>query len=110
MRHEPIDKPIRTIEKNAWTPNGNGLAHTPKVIADQPAPRQLVWSARNNDDWEILIYRYGELWEACFFRWAIHHEHAIGSSFDSVRRRAEQRIHMLEADHLKLTEWRSLLH
>jgi|SRR5215510_1289357 len=110
MKHEPVDKPFRTIEKKPWSFQGNGLENSANVMADQPTPRQLVWSARNNDDWEILVYRYGELWEACFFRWAIHHEHVIGSSFDSVRRRVEQRIHVLEADHLKLTEWRSLLH
>ena len=109
MKHEPVDKPFRTIEKNPWSPHV-GPENNSIVMATQPTQRQLVWSARNNDDWEILIYRYGELWEACFFRWAIHHEHAVGSSFDSVRRRVEQRIHILEAGHLKSTEWRQVLH
>jgi len=109
MKHEPVDKPFRTIEKKPWSAH-SGPENNAIVMANQPTHRQLVWSARNNDDWEILIYQCGELWEACFFRWAIHHEHAMGSSFDSVRRRVEQRIHVLEASHLKLTEWRQVLH
>jgi hypothetical protein len=110
MKHEPVDKPFRAIDKKAWSPHGGGLDNSSIVMAEQVTPRQLVWSARNPDDWEILIYKCGELWEACFFRWAIHHEHAMGSSFDSVLRRVEQRIHILEAGHLKLTEWRQVLH
>src|SRR4030095_9960363 len=69
-------------------------------------PRQLIWSSRKPDDWEILVYKRGESWEACFFRWPIHHEHAAGPSFDSVRQRAEQRIRVLEARRLRTTEWR----
>jgi hypothetical protein len=109
MKNEPIDKPFRTIEK-PWSPHGGSLNNSSIVVAEQPTPRQLVWSARNNDDWEILIYRFGELWEACFFRWAIHHEHAIGSSLESVRHRVEQRIHILEAGHLRSTEWHKVIH
>jgi len=68
--------------------------------------RQLIWSSRKPDDWEILVYKQSNSWEACFFRWPVHHEHAFGPSFDSVRQRAEQRIRVLEARRLKTTEWR----
>ena len=67
--------------------------------------RQLIWSSRKPDDWEILVYKQTEGWEACFFRWPIHHEHATGSSFDFVRQKAEKRIRILEAGRLKSAEW-----
>src|SRR5262245_8863441 len=87
----------------------NQIRNLPPVPQGSSA-RQLVWSGSNHKEWEILIYRTGQRWEACFFRWAIHHEHAIGSSFDSVRVRAEQRIRALETSHLKAAEWREKLH
>ena len=68
--------------------------------------RRLIWASRTPDEWEILVYKQTEGWEACFFRWPIHHEHATGSSFDSVRRRAEQRIRFLKAGRLKGANWR----
>ena len=68
--------------------------------------KQLIWSTRKPDEWEILVYKQTAGWEACFFRWPIHHEHATGSSFDAVRLRAEQRIRFLKAGRLKNTEWR----
>jgi hypothetical protein len=61
---------------------------------------QLIWSSRKPDDWEILVYKQAERWEACFFRWPIYHEHAAGASFASVRQRAEQRIRVLKAPSL----------
>ena len=76
------------------------------ALLEDITTRQLIWSSRKPDDWEILVYKLGESWEACFFRWPIHHEHAAGPSFDSVRQRAEQRIRVLEARRLKTTEWR----
>jgi hypothetical protein len=72
-------------------------------------PRQLIWSSRKPDDWEILVYNTGETWEACFFRWPIHHEHVNGPSFTYVRQRAEQRIYVLEAAGLKTAEWRQTI-
>jgi len=71
--------------------------------------KRLIWSTRKPDDWEILVYKHGEGWDACFFRWPIHHEHATGSSFDAVRQRAERRIRVLEAGRLRATEWRQLV-
>lgn len=106
MNPDNVTSAFWTIEKKAVPPDGGFESHS--VMTEQD--RQLVWSAHNDDDWEILVYKRGQLWEACFFRWAIHHEHAIGSSFDSVRHRAEQRIHLLEADHLRSTEWRKAIH
>jgi len=71
--------------------------------------RQLIWSSRQPDDWEILVYKQPDHWEACFFRWPVHHEHASGPSFDSVRQRAEQRIRVLEVQGLKTTKWRQTI-
>ena len=68
--------------------------------------RRLVWSSRRPTDWEILVYQDGESWEVCFFRWPIHHEHATGTSFDSVKTRAEQRISAIEKRRLKTAVWR----
>ena len=82
-----------------------------KALApDKPALRKLVWSSSTPKGWEILVYRSGELWEACFFCWAIHHEHVISSSLEHVRQRAEQRIRALEKDRLKDVTWRPSLH
>ena len=80
------------------------------TIERQLIERQLIWSSRKPDDWEVLVYKHTEGWEACFFRWPIHHEHATGSSFNSVRRRAEQRIRILEAGRLKKAEWRQTIY
>ena len=71
--------------------------------------RELIWSSHKADDWEILVYNKGETWEACFFRWPIHHEHINGPSFTYVRRRAEQKICVLEAAGLKNAEWRQTI-
>jgi hypothetical protein len=70
----------------------NSAIRSPDMIE-----RQLIWSSQNPADWEILVYKQGERWEACFFRWPSHHEHAAGTSFASVRQRAEQRIRVLES-------------
>ncbi len=76
------------------------------VLSANITERQLIWSSCRPDDWEILVYKRTEGWEVCFFRWPLHHEHATGSSFDSVRQRAEQRIRTLEAGRLRATNWR----
>lgn len=81
-------------------PSGNSPVLSAGVIE-----RQLIWSSLRPDDWEILVYKQTEAWEVCFFRWPLHHEHATGSSFDSVRQRAEHRIRVLEARRLKGTSW-----
>jgi hypothetical protein len=80
------------------------------LVSADMIERQLIWSSRKADDWEILVYKQTDCWEACFFRWPIHHEHATGTSFDAVRQRAEQRIRILEARRLKTTEWRQTIH
>ena len=96
---QQIERPVDGLR------SGNSPVMSANIIE-----RQLIWSSRKPDDWEILVYKQNEGWEACFFRWPIHHEHATGSSFDSVRQRAEQRIHVLEAGRLKKTEWRQTIH
>lgn len=74
------------------------------VSQANPNVRELCWSGHSAEDWEILIYKTNELFEACFFRWPIHHEHVIGTSFESVRHRAESRIRVLEARRFKGTK------
>jgi hypothetical protein len=74
---------------------------------DQPViTRKLVWSFSDPDGGEILIYKRDDLWEACFFLWGIHHEHAIGSSFDRVKNRAEERIRILRKKKFESAVWR----
>ena len=92
-----------------WPVDGLRSGNSP-VTSGNIIERQLIWSSHKSDDWEILIYKQTECWEACFFRWPIHHEHATGSSFDSVRQKAEQRIRVLEAGPPKKTEWRQTIH
>jgi hypothetical protein len=75
------------------------------ILSTGTIQRQLIWSSFRPDDWEILVYKQTEGWEVCFYRWPLHHEHATGSSFDSVRQRAEQRIRVLEARRLKGMHW-----
>ena len=73
---------------------------------DEPANlRKLVWSFSDPDGGEILIYKRDDLWEACFFVWAIHHEHAIGSSFESVKSRVEERIRILKEKKFESAVW-----
>lgn len=81
--------------------SGNSLVPSANMIE-----KRLIWSSQKAGDWEILVYKQTEGWEVCFFRWPIHHEHATGPSFDSVKQKAEQRIRVLEAGHLKFTKWR----
>ena len=75
------------------------------VLPRDRVSRRLIWSSRKPNDWEILVYKDDQNWEVCFFRWPLHHEHASGSSFETVKRAAEQRIRSLEARHLKGTKW-----
>ena len=84
--------------------DGQRSGNSPVLSADI-IERQLIWSSCRPDDWEILVYKQTDGWEVCFFRWPLHHEHATGSSFDSVRQRAERRISTLEAGRLRATNW-----
>jgi len=85
--------------------SGNSL-----VLSGNPTERQLIWSSRKPNEWEIFVYKKANGWEACFFRSPIHHEHASGSSFDSVRQRAEQRISILEAGRPTLHQVAAIKH
>ncbi len=108
----------QNIATTAWLPPGKrnrapndavrregGILLPPQTI-----DKQLVWSGSYAEEWEILVYRKGDVWEACFFRWEIHHEHIIGSSFGTIYRRAEERISSLEAGGLKATNWELIMH
>jgi hypothetical protein len=58
------------------------------------------WAGQYSDDWWILAYYNEGLWNACFFKWDFHHEHASGSSFEEARSRAERRIDSIENEGL----------
>jgi|ERR1700752_2888935 len=105
MNKNHIYETVLLGERKVHRPaDGVCSGHSLDVPADMIA-RQLIWSSRRPDDWEILVYKQNEGWEACFFRWPIHHEHVSGPSFNSVLQIAEQRIHVLEARRLKTTKW-----
>ena len=105
MNNNTLSESVLLCEKQIErTIDGPRFGNSP-VQSTNIVKRQLIWSSHKPDDWEILVYKQTEGWEVCFFRWPIHHEHAIGSSFESVRQRAEQRIRVLEAGHLQKTEW-----
>ena len=91
-----IPENVLLCEKQFERPADGLRSGNAPVLSANMIERQLIWSSRKPDDWEILVYKQNECWEACFFRWPIHHEHATGSSFASVRQRAEQRIRVLE--------------
>ncbi|HSE24541.1 MAG TPA: hypothetical protein VLB68_22935 [Pyrinomonadaceae bacterium] len=73
----------------------------------KPITKQLVWTTHTSDDWEILFYRTGQTWEACFFRWAEHHEHAVGASKAELRATVERRIRILRSRNQRTAKWRS---
>ena len=106
MNKNTISETVLSCEKQIERPVDGLRSCNSRALSADMTDRQLIWSSRKPDDWEILVYKQGESWEACFFRWPIHHEHAAGPSFDSVRQRAEQRIRVLEARRLRTTEWR----
>ena len=106
MNTNPISPAVLLCEKQIeQRVDGQRSGNSP-VLSTDIIERQLIWASSRPDDWEILVYKQTEGWEVCFFRWPLHHEHATGYSFDSVRRRAEQRIRTLEAGRLKATNWR----
>jgi hypothetical protein len=112
MNNSAITETVLFCEKQVERERPADELRSPALKLSSPntIERQLIWSSRKADDWEILVYKQGEIWDACFFRWPIHHEHTSGSSFESVRQRAEQRIRILEAGRLKATVWRQLIH
>ena len=105
MNTNTISETVLLCQKQIDRPVDGPRTSNAPVPSTNIVDRQLIWSSRKPDDWEILIYKQTEGWEACFFRWPIHHEHATGSSFDFVRQRAEKRIRVLEEGHLKSAEW-----
>ena len=109
MDNDTIPETVLLCEKQIERPVDRPRSGNSSVVSPGISERQLIWSSLRPDDWEILVYKQIEGWEACFFRWPLHHEHATGSSFDSVRQRAEQRIRVLEARRLKTTQWRQTI-
>ena len=106
MENDTIPETVLLCEKQIERPVDLPRSGKATVLSTGIIERQLIWSSFRPDDWEILVYKLTEGWEACFSRWPLHHEHATGSSFDAVRKRAEQRIRILEARRLKGTHWR----
>lgn len=105
MNRDAIPETVLLCEKQIVRPVDRLPSGNSPVLSTGIIERRLIWSSLRPDDWEILVYKQTDGWEACFFRWPLHHEHATGSSFDSVRQRAEQRIRILEAGGLKGTSW-----
>ena len=105
MNKNTLPETVLLCEKQIErTVDGPRSSNSP-VRSTNIVERQLIWSSRKPDDWEILVYKQTEGWQACFFRWPIHHEHATGTSFDLVRQMAERRIRVLEAERLKSAKW-----
>ena len=74
-------------------------------LPDVTPTKHLVTSVRTADDWEILVYQQGAVFEACFFQWETHHEHAIGSPVEALNHYVEQRIEILRSRQVKTEEW-----
>jgi hypothetical protein len=110
MNNQAISETVLLCEKHIERPTDDLRPRNSTAPSANLIEKQLIWSSRKQNDWEILVYKQGEVWDVCFFRWPIHHEHATGSSFDAVRQRAELRIRVLEADRLRATEWRQIIH
>ena len=100
MNKNIIPENVRSCEKKIDRQIDRPRSSDLSVRSANMIERQLIWSSRTPAEWEILVYKQGESWEACFFRWPNHHEHAAATSFASVRQRAEQRIRVLEARRL----------
>jgi hypothetical protein len=105
MEKNPSSKTVLLCDKQLDQRVDGQRYLNPPVSSTNITEKQLIWSSSKQDDWEILVYKLTDCWEACFFRWPIHHEHATGSSFDAVRRRAEQRIQILEGRRLRDTRF-----
>ena len=89
------------------TEHSNSIVNVRNSFLPDVTPhKHLVSSVRTDDDWEILIYKQGAVFEACFFRWAEHHEHAVGSPVEALNRYVEQRISILRSRQLKTEGWR----
>ena len=63
MNKNPIYETVLSGERKVhrpadWVCSGHSL----DVPADMIA-RQLIWSSRKPDDWEILVYKQNERWE-----------------------------------------------
>jgi hypothetical protein len=105
MNKNTLTEAVLLYEKQIEpTADGPRCSNSP-VPSASIVERQLIWSSRKPDDWEILVYKQPERWEACFFRWPIHHEHATATSFELVRQMAERRIRILQANRLKFAKW-----
>ena len=110
MNNNTIPEPILHCERNLNQPVDELRSSASPIWSANTTEKQLIWSSHKPGEWEILVYKQTEFWEACFFRWPLHHEHATGSSFDSVKQRAEQRIRTLEAGRLRQTRWEGTIH
>jgi hypothetical protein len=64
------------------------------------------WTGCYALDWEILVYRQEECWEACFFKGELHHEHLKARSLDDARSKAEERINSIKLNNLQSTTTR----
>ena len=63
----------------------------------QTGVRHLTWIGYYPGNWEILVYQQADVWEACYVKWDVYHNHIRGFSFADTLHRAEARIEQLEA-------------
>lgn len=70
--------------------------HRQSIQAQDASLGPPKWAGFYAGCWEVLVYQRGDVWEACFFRRDIYHEHVAGQSLDGARRAAETRIDALE--------------
>ncbi|MCM3902338.1 MAG: hypothetical protein ND866_11575 [Pyrinomonadaceae bacterium] len=85
------------ISKPSVSLRSNPQPCEPTVELGEGKLGQPQWAGCYLLEWEILVYRQEECWEACFFNWAGHHEHVKAFSLSEARRKAKDRIEVLEA-------------
>jgi hypothetical protein len=68
MDNSAIPETVLFCEKQVERPADGLRSPTSKISSSNLIERQLIWSSRKPDDWEILVYKQGEVWDACFFR------------------------------------------
>ena len=106
MAREKISETLSLSSKEIH--EGHHATGCSVVSPTNPEAMHLCWVGYNVNGWEILIYKRNAHFECCFFRWPVHHEHVTDASLESVRKRAELKISLLEARHLKGADWNYL--
>jgi hypothetical protein len=88
----------KSIAKPGETLRSRSEPCEPTVELGEGKLGQPHWIGYYLLEWEILVYEQDECWEACFFNWDGHHEHVTAFSLSEARRKAKDRIEVLETD------------